>query len=259
MLLPIGLAVGTVTSLVHHLRQNDENESQNEYNVAVALNAKDLKSAMDHALLFGKRNLSTQIGRTNAHAVQRSIQGVVSPGGTGLQFTEEKSFSSAGDNVKRAFTEIQGTNKNNIVAVVFETVGERGASDAAKLGIAPSVIRSLSEAQALSSIRFVLTPETLTAEQHAQSLKSTLHEGKQKLTQLIVLKEQTELQISDVDGWKSSHANLPANELLETQNFVEITHPVLLKKTTESISPEFTQATLKAADQLRNIILKAAN
>ena len=259
MLLPIGLAVGTITSLVHHLRQNDENESQEEYTVAVVLNAKDLQSAMEHALLFGKRNLTTEIGRTNTQAVRRSIQGVVSPGGTGLQFTEEKSVSADGENFKRTFTEIQGSNKHDIVAVVIELVGERGAADAAKLGIAPAVIRSLSEAQPLSSIRFILTPETLSPSDHASSLAATFPNNKKKIKKLIVLKEQESVQISDIDGWKSTDSNTSANQLLEAQPFIEITHPVLLKKPVEIISTEFTKSTLEAADQLRNIILKAAN
>jgi hypothetical protein len=260
MILPIGLVIGSITSVVHHLRQNEEKESQQEFQVAVALNANDIESAMTHSLLIGKRNIATEVGRNNILAVNRFIQGAVSPGGTGLQFTEVNITTHEQKKLRLAYTDIEGFKKNEFVVLVIELVGKKGKSDAAKLGITPSLIRSLAEAKPLYSLRFVLSPETQSADQHAQSLrKHTLSSQKQRLHKVIVLKEQNEVKITDPNDWNisaSSPTQLASNS---EQNSIEITHPVLRKEAAKEISPEFSKATLKAADQLRVLLLKLAN
>ncbi len=260
MILPIGLVVGTITSVVNHLRQNEEKESQLEFQVAVALNAKDIEITMDRALLLGKRSLATEQGRNNTQTVSRFIQGSVSPGGTGIQFTETNINSAGNRKLKLAYADIVGAKKNEFVAVVIELVGEKGQADAAKLGLTPSLIRSLSEAKPTYTLRFVLSPETQSAKQHAQSLrKNTLSSDKQKIRKVIVLKEQNDVKITDPNDWKLI-ASEPVKLASKSEvNFLEITHPVLRKKTNKEITPEFSKATLKAADQLRVLLLKLAN
>ena len=260
MILPIGLVVGTVTSLVNHLSQNEKKEAQLEFQVAVALNAKDIASTMDHALLLGTRTNATELGRNNTQTVSRFIQGSVSPGGTGIQF-KEVNLKSAGDQKLRlAYADIFGAEENEFVAVVIELVGEQGKADAAKLGLTPSLIRSLADASPNYSLRFVLSPETQSAQQHAASLrKNTLSSKKQKIHKVIVLKEQDNVAITDPNDWKilaSSPAQLASKS---ESNLIEITHPVLRREPTEAITTEHSKATLKAADQLRMLILKLAN
>ena len=260
MILPVGLVIGTVTSLVNHLRQNEEKEAQLEFQVAVALNAKDIEITMDRALLLGQRNLTTELGRNNTQTVSRFIQGSVSPGGTGIQFTETNINSAGNRKIKLAYADIIGAKKNDFVAVVIELVGEKGKADAAKLGLTPSLIRSLSEAKPTHSLRFVLSPETQSAKKHAESLRNnTLESNKQRIHKVIVLKQQDEVEISDPNDWKIL-ASTPAQLASKSEsNFINITHPVLRQEPTEQITPEFSKATLKAADQLRVLLLKLAN
>lgn len=260
MILPIGLVIGTVTSVVNHLRQNEEKEAQLEFQVAVALNAKDIDSTMERSLLIGKRHTATDVGRNNIQAVNRFIQGSVSPGGTGIQFTETNIKSADNRKIKLAYADVPGTKKNDFVVLVIELIGEKGRADAAKIGLTPSLIRSLTEAEPLYSLRFVLSPETKNAKQHAETLRNhTLTSHKQEIRKVIVLKEQENVDITDPNDWKilaSNPAQVAANS---ESHFINITHPVLRKDSTAQISPEFRKATLKAADQLRVLLLKLAN
>ncbi|MEO1858182.1 MAG: hypothetical protein ABGY95_12570 [Rubritalea sp.] len=260
MILPIGLVIGTVTSVINHLRQNEEKEAQLEFKVAVALNAKDIQIAMERAQLLGERNLSTKLGRKNTSSVSRFIQGSVSPGGTGIQFTKANTNASGENQLQLAYADIEGAKKNEFVAVVIELIGEKGQADTAKLGLTPSLIRSLAEANPTYTLRFILSPETQSASKHAQSLRrNTLSSEKQKLHKVIVLKEQDSVDISDPNDWKTL-ASRPAHlASMSNSNFLEITHPVLRKQPTGRISPELSKATLKAADQLRMLILKLAD
>ena len=260
MILPIGLVVGSITSVVHHLRQNDEKEAQLEFQVAVAINADDIESAMDRSLLIGKRNIATEVGRNNTQAVNRFIQGTVSPGGTGIQFTETNITSNGQKKLKLTYTDIAGIKENEFVVLVIELVGEKGPADAAKIGLTPSLIRSLTAEKPLYSLRFVLSPETQSASKHAQSLrKNTLTSKKQKIRKVIVLKEQSDVKITDPNDWKLIVSEPVKLASKSEANFLEITHPVLRKKATQEITPEFSKATLKAADQLRLLLLKLAN
>lgn len=259
ILLPIGLAVGTVTSIIHHLRQNEEAESQKEFKVAVALNAKDISTGMQHALILGRRKLDSKIGRKNAQAAIRFIQGAVSPAGTGMQFTEKKVFSVDAKNFQLAYTDIPGSTEENIVAVVIETVGGKTKAEAAKLGISSSLIRSLTEAQPRNTIRFVLTPNAATAQEHAKSLTVNTLSADQKIVKTIVLKAQDEVKISDANNWKLTNPNSSALSSITGATFAEITHPILLSEPISEITPSQSKAALKAADQLRNIVLTAAN
>ncbi len=260
MILPIGLVIGTVTSVVNHLRQNEEKEAQLEFQVAVALNAKDIEITMDRALLLGKRRLTTEQGRNNIQTTNRFLQGSVSPGGTGIQFTETSIDVGGNNKLKLAYADIEGAKKNEFIAVVIELVGEKGQADAAKLGLTPSLIRSLSEANPTYTLRFVLSPESQSAKQHAQSLREhTLTSEKQEFRKVIVLKQQEEVDISDLNDWKIL-ASSPALLVAKSEaRLLDITHPVLRKESTDQITPEFSKATLKAADQLRVLILKLAN
>jgi hypothetical protein len=260
MILPIGLVVGSITSVVHHLRQNEEKESQKEFQVAVALNADDIESAMTLSLLIGKRNITTEMGRNNIQAVNRFIQGAVSPGGIGLQFTGVNITTNGQKKLSLAYTDIEGDKKNEFVVLVIELIGEKGKSDAAKIGLSPSLIRSLAGDKPLYSLRFVLSPETLSASQHAQSLrKHTLSSRKQILHKVIVLKEQDVVNITDPNDWKISAASPTQHASKSEQSSIEITHPILLMEDTNEISPEFSKATLKATDQLRLLLLKFAS
>lgn len=260
MLLPIGIAVGSITSLVNHLSKNQEAEAQEEYKVAVALNAKDITNAMKKSLLFGKRNLTSEIGLTNTESVKRFIKGDVSPGGTGQQWEDAKVTTSNNRTIKLSYTDIQGADKDQIIAVVIELVGKKNKADTSKIAITPAVIRSLLKEKPLTTIRFVLTPSTGSASQHAEEIRRVSLKKNQTLLHTIVLKEQDEVKLSDTDEWKNLHSNTSASQLIEDgKSELEITHSVLRRAEISEVSPQHSQATLDAAAQLRTLILKAAN
>lgn len=260
MLIPIGLAVGTVTSLVNHLSKNKEEEAQEQFKVAVELNAKDIENALKKSLIFGKRNLDSEIGLSNTESVKRFIQGDVSPGGTGQQWQSAKIATTQNKTIKLSYTDIVGSNEDDIVAVVIELVSEKSKADASKIAITPAIIRSLLKEKPLSTIRFVLTPITQSANTHAEDLKRVTLKYDQKLLHTIVLKEQETVELSDVDDWKDLHSNTTASQLITNgETNLEITHSVLRRAEISDISPQHGQSTLDAAAQLRALILKAAN
>ncbi|MFC5050335.1 hypothetical protein ACFPK9_06900 [Rubritalea spongiae] len=258
MLLPIGLAAGTILSLINHLKQNEKQEEHNQYKVAVALNAKDIETGMQRALLLGERTLDTDIGRANLQSASRFIQGSVSPGGTGQQFDNSHRLKHDGHPINLSFVDIEGVQENDFTVVVIELSHKKSKGDAAILGLTPSVIRSLAEAQPLNTLRFVLTPYTQSTDAHAAQISKELLNRKQSLNKLLVLKTQDSVGISDLFDWVSTSDNSKPVEL-ESSTHLEITHPALLAEPVDSISPAQVIATLKAADQLRNLLLRAAN
>lgn len=258
MLLPIGLAAGTVLSLINHLRQNEKQEEHNQYKVAIALNAKDIESGMQRALLLGERTLDTEIGRSNIQSTSRFIQGTVSPGGTGQQFDNSHRIRHNGHLLTLSYVDVPGVQKNDFTVVVIELDRPKSKGDAAILGLSSSVIRSLAEANPLQTIRFVLSPFTQSAEDHAKQIQNELLESKQSLQKLLVLKTQDTVDLSDSAIWVDA-SNKAAAIDLESANTFEVTHPSLLAEPAETITDSQAKATLKAADQLRHLLLEAAN
>lgn len=250
MILPIGLIAGTVLSLINHLAHDKKEKEYEQYKVAVALNAKDIQTGMERSLLIGERSESTERGRNNAQTVRRFLQGSVSPAGSGLIFTETRSLSATGDSPIVSYVDIPGVNKDDFLLIVIELVGKKSKGDAAKLGLTPSLIRSLIDEKPLNTIRFVFSAETLDAAQHATALSPLIFEKKQTLDKVIVLKTQSEVSVSDANDWK---------QLNTSTKFKEITHPVLLESAAENISTDQLDATLRATDQLRTLILEQAN
>lgn len=258
MLLPIGLAAGTILSLVNHLRQNEKQEEHNQYKVAIALNAKDIETGMERALLLGSRSLDTEIGRSNILSASRFIQGTVSPGGTGQQFENSQAIKHNGSLLKLSYVDVIGVQKNDFTIVVIELDRPKSKGDAAILGLTPSVIRSLAEASPLNSIRFVLTPFTQSADKHQAQIQNQLLKGKQNIQNLIVLRTQNSVEMSDSISWVQT-PNKTAPIDFESQSVFDITHPALLAEPVEKVSPAQIKTTLTAADQLRNLLLRAAN
>ncbi|MGJ8672108.1 hypothetical protein [Rubritalea sp.] len=258
MLLPIGLAVGSVLSLVNHLRHNEKQEEHNQYKVAIALNAKDIETGMKHALLLGNRSLETEIGRSNIESASRLIQGAVSPGGTGQQFDNTNTVRVDGHMLRLSYVDIPGVQKNDFTIVVIELDQNKSRGDAAILGLTPSVIRALAEAKPLTTLRFVLTPFSQSADVHAAQIQKELLSRGQQIEKLIILRTQDSVDLTDTVDWVSlTEKSVPIET--EGKTKLEITHPALLAESVESISPAQVKMTLKAADQLRNLLLKAAN
>lgn len=251
MLLPIGLAVGSVLSLINHLAQDSDEKDQLQFKVAIGLNAKDIKAGMERSLLIGERSAHTKLGRKNAQTVRRFLQGSVSPAGSGLVFKETRALSVKGDSPIVSYVDIPGINANEIVLVVIELMAKKSTGDAAKLGLTPSLIRSLIDEKPLKTIRFVFTPETLNATQHVENLSALILEKEQQIDKAIVLKTQDEVSVSDANDWK---------HLTTSTDHIEITHPVLLTSATDAgISQALIDATLRATDQLRSLVLEQAN
>lgn len=251
MLLPIGLAVGSVLSLINHLDHDKKEKEYNQFKVAVTLNVDDIQSTLEHSLLLGSRDTQTALGRKNAQTVRLFLQGSISPGGSGLEFTEKRVPSfPAEEKPLLSYTDIEGVEKDKFIFVVIEIMEAKSKGDSSKLAITPSVVRSLIEEKPLHNIRFVFTPATLSAAQHAEQLSKLTLTRKQELTKLFVLKTQPSVDVADKNDWRSLNAD---------SKHTEITHPVLLETPVTQITEAHLKGTLKAADQLRNLLLKEAN
>ena len=250
MILPIGLIAGTVLSLINHLDHDKKEKEHNQFKVAVALNAADIKTAMERPLLLGERSETTEFGRKNTQTARLFLQGSVSPAGSGLIFSEKRALSVNGDSPFVSYVDIPGINEDEIILVVIELVDKKSKGDASKLGLTPSLIRSLIDEKPLKTIRFVFTPTMRSAEEHANSLSELILEKKQTLDKVIVLKTQPEVSVTDTNDWTS---------LTQSEERIELTHPVLHATAVDTISDTHLEATLNATDQLRTYLLKAAN
>ncbi|WP_377178501.1 hypothetical protein [Rubritalea tangerina] len=260
MLLPVGLALGTVTSLFHHLRQNEEEQAQEQFQVAVTLNAPHIDSGIERALILGTRNTSTPLGRRNTQSARKFIQGATSPGGTGLSFHEVNSSLHGEETIKLSYTDIPGAEKDSFLVVVIELAGSKSKGAAVKLGITPSLIRSLLESSNFKSIRFVLTPEQASPAQHAKQLGKSVFKHDQSIACLLVIKEQESVSINDINDWSLVDSNLPVSQMLSQQSppFLAITHPILESSPLNELTPAISTAALNATEQLRKLILQAA-
>lgn len=250
MILPLGLLVGTILSVINHLDHDKKEKEHNQFKVAVALNADDIKTGMERSLLIGERSETTEFGRKNTQTVRLFLQGSVSPAGSGLIFTEKRALSVNGDAPFVSYVDIPGINEDEILLVVIELVDKKSKGDASKLGLTPSLIRSLIDEKPLKTIRFVFTPTTRSAEEHANALSELTLKKKNKLAKVIVLKTQPEVAISDLNDWK---------HLTASTEHIEITHPALHATEIEVITDAHLAATLKATNQLRTLLLKEAN
>jgi len=147
MILPIGLIIGTVTSLVQHLRKDQIEKEQAEFQVGVELNMRDLKSAMQNAQDLGIRDPLTEAGRKNLRTTSRFIQGAISPGGTGLQFSKTKSSNISGQTLFFNHTLIKGSNKKQTVVIAIELPGGKTKGNISKIALFPSLVRSLIDSE----------------------------------------------------------------------------------------------------------------
>lgn len=266
MLLPIGLIVGTVTSLTQALRKDKEEQEQKQYQIAVELNAEDIRTGMERALLIGERSMHSEIGRENIRTTRRFIQGVVSPAGTGLQFTKVKSTNVDEKTVYQTYVDIPGREPEKIIAILIEMEGEKNKGNAAKLAIIPSVIRSLAEYKPRYTLRFVLAPEKKDSQDHFTDISIQLLSPKDQLLALITLREKDKVSIQEDNDWTLQTGNQALLNYMQgkaeisidtpTTLTADITHPALHTEQVETITDPQVKATLTAASQLRDMLMQ---
>lgn len=255
MLLPVGLAVGTITGLYQHLRKDQTEQEQAEFKVATDLNVNDLYSVMRNARDLGTRDPSSEIGRKNIRTANRFIQSIISPGGTGQQFSKTKLSNIDGQTLYLNHTDIKGTNPSQVVAVVIELEGSNTKGNTTKLAIFPSLVRSLLEAKPNKTIRFILTPQNQPLEQITNQIQRKLIARGETLASLILLREKPTVSTADSDDWTL----LDGKPVTQTTTKSIITHTVLHNT---PAGPQITQshqnATLQAATKLKALIIELA-
>ncbi|SHJ62283.1 hypothetical protein SAMN02745181_2202 [Rubritalea squalenifaciens DSM 18772] len=281
MLLPIGLAVGTITSLVQHLRKDQIEQEQAAFKVAVELNVQDIGTAMDGALVIGERNMESELGRKNIRSTRRFIEGVVSPGGTGLQFQKVKSTNIDEKTVYQSYVDITKYQKDKlenkvlplkqerqVIAVLIELEGEKTRGNAAKLAIIPSVIRSLAEFKPETTLRFILAPARKDLSGHLADTRQQLLGEKETLLALIVLKEKPDATAAEANDWTTLSGDPQLLETLKSNTqftqspgsplSAELTHPALLNEKAQEITEPQVNVALTAASQLRDMLMNAS-
>lgn len=259
LILPIGLAIGTVTSVVQHLKQHEEENSSEAFTVAVPLNLADIKSGMRGSLSLGSRHQRSELGQRNIQSTRRFIESTVSPAGTGLQFIDKKLHNLGEKNSLITYADIKGSNKKALTCVVVELVGESNTGDAARISIAASLMRALSDAKPNHSLRFILTPSSLESAQHLKEIKLSVLQSGETIERLVLLRAND--QGSPPSEWVHSMGE-KAGQVVDpqtSQQLLTITHAALRHGPADSFSDEHVQSALLAAEQLRHLILSIAH
>lgn len=265
VILPIGLLVGTITSLVQHLRKDSQAQDQQQFQSPTSLNAADIRKSMQASLLLGKRETTSIPGRKHLTTTRRFIEGDVSPAGTGHQFISKPMLSIDGQTIPLSYVDLPGKKPKNIIAIIIELPGESGKGDSAKLSITPALIHALTQHNGSHTLRFVLSPITADADTHYQHLKRLTLSSDERLLSTIVLKLcdllplDAELQWMLSDGSSPSlQQSLAAHLNADSPLNLAITHPVLMRRTNMPIADRDADDCLIAAEQLRKLLLDLA-
>ncbi|WP_205619018.1 hypothetical protein [Rubritalea marina] len=255
MLLPIGLGIGTVTSLVQHLRKADAEESQDEFTVSQEINQEEITLSLNHARLLGPRNIQHSASTKNIQTTKNYLQGSVSPGGVGLGFNEAITPVEAYRSLRTSYSVIPGRNTQRATTIIIELSGEKNDAEAAKLAIMPSVIRSLATVEAQQSIIFVLSPVTGSAQQHLNLLKKLNSFPAKTITATLVIKSSPNITLDYTDQWFNTETpSKPLHLDINNDNHVTLSHVALSNDLNNQDTLLF-----QAAKSLRSLILQVAN
>lgn len=255
MLLPIGLGIGTVTSLVQHLRKSDMEESQDRFTVTEEISLNDLLLSYKHAQLIGDRRLELSQNGRNIQTAKNFIQGSVSPGGVGLVFTDNNTPKAGYQSLKTAHAEIPGRNPKQAIAIVIELAGPASQAEAIKLALTPPLLRSLANTEAQKSIYIVLSPVQTSPTEHQDILQKLW--SKTQITSTIVLKTSPKLKLDYHDQWfdlQQPKVAFTMNKAAHIATATCISHPCLADAAN---APE--DMIFSACNELRALILQLAN
>lgn len=257
MLLPIGLGVGTVTSLVQHLRKANADERQDEFTISSAIDASELEQSYERAQLIGARSIESPAAIRNIQTLKNFIQGSVSPGGVGLKFTDILTPAEGYRSIKTSYADVLGRNPNFVTNVVIELAGEKSAAEAAKLAIATNVISSLASIECQQTLRFILSPMSTSATEHAALAETIKAKRNEASTTTVVIKTTPSIELNYTNGWFDTMAPtemLQVNTSVTEAQAITISHPSL------SLTYQNRhQALENAANELRELLIQLAN
>ena len=255
MLLPVGLGIGTVTSLVQHLRKSDMEESQERFTVTEEITLNDLLLSYKHAQLIGDRRLEVKANSRNIQTAKNFIQGSVSPGGVGLTFTDNHTPRVGYESLKTAHVEIPGRNPKQAIAIVIELAGPRSQAEAIKLALTPPLMRSLANTEAQQSIYVVLSPLQTSPEEHQKILQKLW--SKTQLTTTVVVKTSPTLELDYHDQWfelQHPTKGYTATKAAHLASATSISHPSL---SDSASNPE--SMIYPTCQELRALVIQLAN
>lgn len=252
MLIPIGLSVGVVTSLVSHLKKDKEANEVERF--SQELNLERLADAVDKMTEYiGERSLESEPHRQAMRQMSSFIQGELSPQNSGLEVYRDKGIPVEGRLWYHYWVNIEGKQSNNVHLVLTNYDGTRDTGESAKLATIMSVAQSLGAEIPPHSIRFVFAPQQLpTAELVKQAKLRCLLPSENCKHVTLVQTSQTN-SLDSPDGWFPV-SGVSAEEMSEKLSV--ITHSSLTLGNNSAIPANRAAALLKAASLLRKRLLR---
>ena len=256
MILPIGLAVGVVTSLVSHLRQDQKANEVVKFSQSI-----DLESLTDSAnkmtTYIGERHLESEEGQLTMLQMASFLQGELSPQNSGLVVHKDKGFPLEGRLWYHYWVNIEGKQSNNIHLVLTNYDGPKDTGESAKIASLIALIQSLGAETPSQSIRFVFAPK-------AQALDALIKEARlrcllpeENCIRTTVIQTCDNVSLDADNDW----FELPqAAELASVQGestTTLISHPTLMTGSQKDLTEHRAKALFSATAKLRETLYQA--
>jgi hypothetical protein len=227
MLIPIGLAVGVVTSNINFRAAEKEKEDLEQFKVSQTFDRNAIKDDMEKVVLsvdedsdYFLRHISSTLGINNYLTIRTS-----------------PSYSK---NI--GYYDITGEDKKSISAVVVELNETNPVAKSALIAIPTAVIKSLAgEKNFSNTLRFVFLPQKYDGEPLNLILKS------EELKELIVIRPGGGFTLNDEISWRKTLSGIESVWL----------HPAMAyphESVSNYVTPGQVELTLQAALHLKEMI-----
>ncbi len=254
MLIPVGLAVGVVTSLVSHLKKDVAANELKRF--SQELDLERLTDTVDKITSYiGDRSLDSEAGRLAMRQMSSFLQGELSPQNSGLQVHRDTGIPVEGRLWYHYWVNIEGKQSNNIHLVLTHYNGPKDTGESAKLAALISVAQSLGAETPEHSIRFVFAPTKPPLDIFTEQAKLRCLLPSENCIQTTVIQTNQHTELDTPDDWFTPINTLPTTTAEIDHHLQVLTHSSLETGTQEELRLNRAAALLNASLTLRKIIL----